>query len=164
MKQETIAVYPGSFDPVTLGHLDLIRRSLKIFDRVIVAVVSNPNKKPCFSLHERIEMLQETTQNLDGQVEVDSFEGLLVHYLKQKKANIVIRGLRAISDFEYEFEMALMNRRLSNDVETIFLTPSEEFTFLRARLVKEIALLGGDISSLVPATVMERLNRKIAEG
>ncbi len=152
-----VAVYPGSFDPVTNGHLDLIKRGLGIFDRLIVAVVANPRKKPMFSLDERLIMLRESTNNLSNGLEIDAFDGLLVEYMREKKARVVLRGLRAISDFEYEFEMALTNRHLSDDIETIFMTPSEDYIFLRASLVKEIASLNGDVSSFVPANVERQL-------
>lgn len=156
----SVAVYPGSFDPVTNGHLDLIQRCLTLFDKVIVAVASNLNKQPLFSLEERLDMLRCATKNYNGTLEVDSFQGLLVHYMRNRNVNVVIRGLRAVSDFEFEFEMALTNRRMAHEVETLFLVPSEEYTFLRASLVKEVARLGGDVSSFVPHMVAQRLSEK----
>ncbi len=160
---DCVAVYPGSFDPVTNGHLDLIERGLDIFQHLIVAVVSNPSKEPYFPLEERLEMLQESIRDFSERVEIDCFNGLLVEYMLRKKAHVVLRGLRAISDFEYEFEMALTNRRLAEEVETIFLAPSEEYIFLRASLVREIAMLGGDISSFVPLNVEKRLKEHYRE-
>lgn len=149
-----IAVYPGSFDPATYGHLDIIARSAKIFDKLIVAVISNPNKKPLFSISERVKILKNTIK--EKNVIVESFDGLLVNFMKKKKAKIIIRGLRAVSDFEYEFQMALTNRKLHPDIETVFLTPAEKWTYLSSTLVKEIAGLGGGIKCFVP-TIVERM-------
>ena len=160
---EEVIVYPGSFDPVTYGHLDLIRRGLKIFDRLIVAVLSNPRKESFFSLEERLMMLREATRDLPGEIEIDSFNGLLIHFLKEKQARLVLRGLRAVSDFEYEFEMALTNRRLVGEIETIFMAPSEKYIFLSASLVKEIALGGGEVGEFVPAYVEQRLMERYRE-
>ena len=148
--KELVAVYPGSFDPPTNGHLDIIIRATHLFPRVIVAVTDNSTKNPTFSLEERIQMLKSATKNLPS-VKIDSFSTLLVNYLNEKKASIIIRGLRAISDFEYEFQMALMNRRLNRKIETVFLMPDEKYTYLSSRMVKEVARLGGDIDGLVPA-------------
>jgi pantetheine-phosphate adenylyltransferase len=153
------AIYPGSFDPVTNGHLDIIERARKLFDEVIVAVAHNDEKEPVFSLRERLELLQETAGKIDN-VRIAEFTGLLVEFAKAEKAGAVIRGLRAVSDFEFEFQMALMNRKLDAAVETIFLMPKEEYTYLSSRIVKEIAHLGGDVSSFVPACVVKALNGK----
>lgn len=157
---ERIAVYPGSFDPPTNGHLDLISRAAVLFPKVIVAVTNNSIKNPTFTLNERLSMLRETTKNIK-KVEVDSLSGLLVNYLKRRRAGIIIRGLRAISDFEYEFQMALMNRRLSNKIETVFLMPDESYTYLSSRLIKEISGLGGSVKGLVHPIVEKQLRRKI---
>src|SRR5881397_2070864 len=147
------AIYPGSFDPVTNGHLDVIERARKLFDEVIVAVAHNDEKQPLFSLKERLNLLQQTVGKIDN-VRIAQFDGLLVEFALQQKANAVLRGLRAVSDFEFEFQMALMNRKLEGNVETIFLMPKEEYTYLSSRLVKEIARLGGDVSKFVPAIVI----------
>ncbi|MEW6234785.1 MAG: pantetheine-phosphate adenylyltransferase [Candidatus Omnitrophota bacterium] len=161
----SIAVYPGSFDPVTYGHLDLIERGAKLFERLIVAVVSNPGKSPLFTLEERLAMLREAVKGIEGDFIIDSFDGLLVHYMRMNHTHVILRGLRAVSDFEYEFELALTNRRMAQDIETIFMAPSEEHIFLRATLVKEISRLGGDVSAFVPPLVerrlMERRQQKI---
>ena len=154
------AIYPGSFDPVTNGHLDVIERARKLFDQVIVAVAYNDEKQPLFSLDERLDLLRESVPNGEN-VRIASFEGLLVDFAKKEGAGAVIRGLRAISDFEFEFQMALMNRKLESDVETIFLMPKEEYTYLSSRIVKEIARLGGDISTFVPAGVAKALGQKL---
>jgi pantetheine-phosphate adenylyltransferase len=154
------AIYPGSFDPVTNGHLDVIERARKLFDQVIVAVAHNDQKQPMFSLEERLELLRATVGN--NNVQVAAFEGLLVDFAVEQNAAAVIRGLRAISDFEFEFQMALMNRKLEARVETIFLMPKEEYTYLSSRIVKEIARLGGDIASFVPVPVVEAFARKRA--
>ena len=153
------AIYPGSFDPVTNGHLDVIDRARKLFDEVIVAIAVNDQKQPLFSLEERVAFLTKTLGNLDG-VQVAPLEGLLVDFAMEQKATAVIRGLRAISDFEFEFQMALMNRKLEPTVETIFLMPKEEYTYLSSRIVKEIARLGGDIAKFVPTPVVEAFARK----
>jgi len=154
-----IAVYPGTFDPVTNGHIDLVERSLRIFDTVIVAVAENPKKTPLFSLEERISLFKRVTAKYKSVV-IEGFDGLLVDYVKQKKAAGIIRGLRAVSDFEYEMQMALMNRRLDNSIETVFLMPNEEYSFITSTIVKEAASYGGDVSSLVPRVVVEKLNKK----
>ena len=155
------AVYPGSFDPVTNGHLDVVERACKLFDEVIVAVAYNEEKQPLFSLEERLKFLQETVGRIDN-VRITHFEGLLVEFALKQTAHAVIRGLRAVSDFEFEFQMALMNRKLEGNLETIFLMPKEEYTYLSSRLVKEIARLGGDVSQFVPAIVAESLRKKFA--
>jgi len=153
------AIYPGSFDPVTNGHLDVIERARKLFDEVIVAVAHNDEKEALFTLQERLGLLQETVGKIDN-VRIAQFEGLLVEFAMEQKARAVIRGLRAVSDFEFEFQMALMNRKLETGVETIFLMPKEEYTYLSSRIIKEIARLGGDISGFVPACVAKALRRK----
>ena len=153
------AIYPGSFDPVTNGHLDVIERARKLFDEVIVAVADNVEKEPLFTLQERLDLLKETLGQAEG-VRVGQFDGLLVEFAAREKATAVIRGLRAVSDFEFEFQMALMNRKLEAAVETIFLMPKEEYTYLSSRLVKEIARLGGDVSKFVPACASRALGRK----
>ena len=153
------AIYPGSFDPVTNGHLDIIERARKLFDEVIVAVAHNDEKQPLLSLKERLDLLRETAGKIDN-VRIAQFKGLLVEFARAEKAGAVIRGLRAVSDFEFEFQMALMNRKLDAGVETIFLMPKEEYTYLSSRIVKEIARLGGDVSSFVPVCVARALNSK----
>jgi pantetheine-phosphate adenylyltransferase len=153
------AIYPGSFDPVTNGHLDVIERARNLFDEVIVAVACNVEKEPLFTLEERLALLQEGLGNME-RVRVTQFDGLLVEFAVAQKANAVIRGLRAVSDFEFEFQMALMNRKLEASVETIFLMPKEEYTYLSSRLVKEIARLGGDVSKFVPASAAKALGGK----
>lgn len=154
-----IAVYPGTFDPVTNGHIDLVERSLTIFDEVVAAVAANPKKEPLFSLEERIAMFKEVTAKYRNVV-IEGFDGLLVDYVKRKKAVAIIRGLRAVSDFEYEMQMALMNRRLDSSIETVFLMPNEEYSFITSTIVREAASYGGDVSSLVPKAVVEKLKRK----
>src|ERR1700682_5827045 len=154
------AIYPGSFDPVTNGHLDVVERARKLFDEVIVAVAHNDEKQPMFTLQERLDFLQNTLGKIDN-VRIAYFEGLLVDFGVTEKAGAVIRGLRAISDFEFEFQMALMNRKLEGAVETIFLMPKEEYTYLSSRIVKEIARLGGDISKFVPPLVVKALATKL---
>src|SRR4026207_780536 len=155
------AIYPGSFDPITNGHLDVIERARKLFDEVVVAVANNDEKQPLFSLKDRLDLLRETAGKIDN-VRIAEFEGLLVEFARNEKAGVVIRGLRAISDFEFEFQMALMNRKLDSAVETIFLMPKEEYTYLSSRIVKEIARLGGDVSGFVPACVAKALRRKFS--
>jgi pantetheine-phosphate adenylyltransferase len=154
------AIYPGSFDPVTNGHLDVVERARKLFDEVIVAVAHNDEKQPMFTLQERLDLLQNTLGKIDN-VRITYFEGLLVDFAVAEKAGAVIRGLRAISDFEFEFQMALMNRKLEGAVETIFLMPKEEYTYLSSRIVKEIARLGGDVSKFVPPQVAKALGAKL---
>jgi pantetheine-phosphate adenylyltransferase len=154
------AIYPGSFDPITNGHLDVIARARKLFDEVIVAVAHNIEKEPLFTLDERLQLLRDALGDESG-IRIGQFEGLLVDFALAQQANAVIRGLRAVSDFEFEFQMALMNRKLQGNVETIFLMPKEEYTYLSSRLVKEIARLGGDVSAFVPATVAKALRAKL---
>ena len=154
-------VYPGSFDPLTNGHLDLIQRASRLFDRVIVAVADNESKQPLFSLEERRKLAKDAVAALPN-VEVDSFNGLLVNYVVEKRGMAVIRGLRAVSDFEFEFQLALMNRKLNENVETIFMTPKDTYTFLSSRIVKEIARLGGDVSPFVPPAIKLALAEKLA--
>ena len=155
------AIYPGSFDPITNGHLDVIERARKLFDEVVVAVAHNDEKQPLFSLKDRLDLLRETAGKIDN-VRIAEFEGLLVEFARKEEAGAVIRGLRAVSDFEFEFQMALMNRKLDAEVETIFLMPKEEYTYLSSRIVKEIARLGGDVSGFVPACVAKALRRKFS--
>jgi pantetheine-phosphate adenylyltransferase len=154
-----IAVFPGSFDPLTNGHVDIIERGRYIFDRVIVSVLVNRSKSPLFSIDERVAMIREVFAD-QGDVEVDTFDGLLVDYARRKGAHAIIRGLRAVSDFEYEFQMALMNRRLNHQLETVFLMPAEQYTYTSSRLIKEVFMLGGEVSGLVPPVVEERLRQK----
>jgi pantetheine-phosphate adenylyltransferase len=156
------AIYPGSFDPVTNGHLDVIERARKLFDEVVVAVAHNDEKQPLFSLKQRLDLLRETTGRIEN-VRIAEFSGLLVEFARSQNARAVIRGLRAVSDFEFEFQMALMNRSLNPEVETIFLMPKEEYTYLSSRIVKEIARLGGDVSSFVPNCVVKALSRKFCQ-
>jgi pantetheine-phosphate adenylyltransferase len=155
-----LAIYPGSFDPVTNGHLDLIERGSKIFMRLVVAVLRNAEKAPMFTLAERMEMLRESTRGYPN-VEVDSFDGLLVDYAQRLGARVLLRGIRAVSDYEYELQMAMMNRRLQPDLETVFMLPAEAYSYVSARLVREIAQLGGSVSGLVPAAVEQRLRDKV---
>ena len=155
-----IAIYPGSFDPVTYGHIDLIKRATKIFSKVIVAVAVNMQKKPLFDLDERLEMIKASTKGIKG-IQIETFDGLVIDYARQKKINVLIRGLRMISDFEYELQMALTNRRLAGDVETIFLMPSEGYSFLSSTLIKEAASFGADISTFVPKFVAKRIKEKL---
>ncbi|HEX9306944.1 MAG TPA: pantetheine-phosphate adenylyltransferase [Anaeromyxobacter sp.] len=155
------AIYPGSFDPLTNGHLAIIQRGLKVFDRLVVAVANNPEKRPMFSVAERMAMISEAVGN-DPRVEVDSFDALLVEYVRRKGVHTVLRGLRAVSDFEYEFQIANMNRHLLPDLETVFVMTGEDYFFVSARLVREVATFGGDVSAFVPANVLEGLRRKLA--
>ena len=157
------AVYPGTFDPMTNGHVDLIRRGCRLFDRVLVAVLINTDKSPLFTVDERLRMIREIFRK-EPKVEVKSFKGLLVKFMRKEKARIVVRGLRVVSDFEHEFQMALMNRRLGPEVETLFLTPKEEFSYTSSRLVKQVHQLGGDVAGLVPALVQRALARKVPNG
>jgi pantetheine-phosphate adenylyltransferase len=149
-------IYPGSFDPLTNGHLDVIQRATKLFDRVIVAVAKNESKSPLFTLEERLDLVARAVEHLPS-VDADSFDGLLVEYAESQSAQAIIRGLRAVSDFEFEFQLALMNRKLNERVETIFMMPKDTYTFLSSRIVKEIARLGGDVSAFVPAHVQKAL-------
>jgi pantetheine-phosphate adenylyltransferase len=154
------AVYPGSFDPITNGHLDVIQRAAKLFDRVIVAVAKNESKSPFFSMTQRQELCAQAAAHLPN-VTVDAFTGLLVEYMERVRGDAVVRGLRAVSDFEFEFQLALMNRKLNERVETIFMMPKDTYTFLSSRMVKEIARLGGDVSSFVPKVVQEALANRL---
>lgn len=158
---EKMAVYPGSYDPLTNGHIDIIERGLKIFDKIIVAALKNPSKTYLFSLEERLQMMEKAFEDND-RIEVDYFEGLLVDYLEKRNINTVVRGLRAISDFDIELQMALMNRQIKDGVETIFLVPSINYSFVSSRLVKEVYQLGGGIQSMVPPIVDEKLKKKFA--
>ena len=158
MKKRT-AIYPGTFDPFTNGHLDLVRRGLRIFDHLIVAVAPSPKKNPLFTVDERLKLIRETLKDYD-RVSMEMFDGLLVDYVREKKGIAIIRGLRAVSDFEYELQLALMNRRLSSDIETVFMMPSEEYSYLTATIVKEISSLGGTVSGLVSPHVERALRKK----
>ena len=156
------AIYPGSFDPLTNGHLDLIQRAAKLFDQVIVAIAKNESKRPLFTLDERLEMVAHGIKSLPN-VSADTFEGLLVNYAENRSGQAIIRGLRAVSDFEFEFQLALMNRKLNERIETIFMMPKDTYTFLSSRIVKEIARLGGDVSTFVPPQVCAALARKLSK-
>jgi pantetheine-phosphate adenylyltransferase len=158
------AIYPGSFDPVTNGHLDIIERACKLFDDVVVAILLNPGKQPMFSIDERVALLGDVLNSTFPRVEIDTFDGLLVDYAIEKQAQAIVRGIRAISDYEYELQMALMNRRLRPDIETVFLMSAEENSYLSSRLVKEIFSLGGPIKGLVPDIVIERMKQKSSAG
>ena len=155
-----VAVYPGTFDPLTYGHVDIIQRALCIFDHLIVAIANNPEKSPLFSIPERSELIEKAVKDLAPRITVDSFNTLLVEYVKSKNASVIIRGLRALSDFEYEFQMAIMNRDLDKTVETVFMMPNVRYSFVSSRLVKEVFQFGGDISALVPSHVSEALKAK----
>ena len=157
---KTRAVYPGTFDPVTYGHIDLIRRARKIFDEVVVAVAHNPDKRPLFTVEERVRFLQQATRSMRGII-IDQFDSLVVDYVKRKGTRVMIRGLRMLSDFEYEFQMALTNRKLSEAIETIFMMPSESYAYVSARLIKEAGAFGADLSAFVPPFVAEALRRKL---
>ncbi|MGD2279304.1 MAG: pantetheine-phosphate adenylyltransferase [Candidatus Omnitrophota bacterium] len=154
------AVYPGTFDPVTYGHLDVIKRVSALFDKVYIAVAHSGEKKALFSVEERVTMLKEAVAELDN-VEVEDFDGLVVNYVKGKSANVVVRGLRMISDFEYEFQMALTNRKINPDIETIFMMPNESYSYLSSRLIKEVAFMNADVSMFVPGNVEKKLKEKI---
>jgi pantetheine-phosphate adenylyltransferase len=154
-----LAVYPGSFDPLTNGHVDIIERGARLFDRIVVAILVNLEKTPLFSVEERVEIARTVFKDAPN-VEVDTFQGLLVDYARRREANVIVRGLRAISDFEYEMQMALMNRRLNESIETVFMMPAEPYTYLSSRLVKEVFALGGSVDGLVPAIVEARLGSK----
>ena len=157
----TLAVYPGSFDPLTNGHVDIILRGARLFDRIIVAILVNAEKSPLFSLDERIEIARTVFKD-HGNVEVDTFGGLLVDYIDRRRAQVIVRGLRAVSDFEIEFQMALMNQRLNPTIETVFMMPAEQYTYISSRLIKEVFALGGRVHGLVPDMVEERLRDKRA--
>lgn len=154
------AVYPGTFDPITNGHTDLIQRAARLCERVIVAVAANPTKQPVFGLEQRVSMAAEALADI-GNVEVCGFDSLLINFARERGASVIVRGLRAVSDFEYEFQLASMNRRLAPEVETLFLTPAEKFAYISSSLVREIAALGGDVSAFVPAQVVAALNNRI---
>jgi pantetheine-phosphate adenylyltransferase len=154
-----IAIYPGTFDPITNGHLSIVNRALKIFDRLVIAILNNPEKAPLFSLDERRDMIEEVLKGKEN-IEFDSFDGLLVDYVVGKKSNVILRGLRALSDFEYEFQMALMNRKLNRDVQSIFLMTDYKWFYISSTIIKEAARLGGDISGLVPPIVRKKLDQK----
>ncbi len=154
-----IAIYPGSFDPVTNGHIDIARRGLKLFDRIIIAILQNPGKQSLFSIEERLEMLNESMSDIDN-VEFDTFDGLLVDYAHKRQAIAVLRGMRAVSDFEYEFQLALMNRKLKREVETVFLMTGLRWIFTSSSIIKEAARFGGDVSDMVPTDVNRRIKAK----
>lgn len=155
-----IAIYPGSFDPITNGHLDIIKRASKIYDKIIVSVLQNPSKNPMFTLEERVELIKRVVKPYEN-VDVDCFTGLLIDYAKQQNANVIIKGLRAVSDFEYEFQMALMNRKLASDIETIFLMTNSQYSYLSSSIIKEVAKFGGCIEGLVPEIVKDSIFKKI---
>ena len=159
---ERVAVYPGTFDPITNGHLSIVNRALKIFDKLIIAILNNPHKAPLFTLQERIDMIREVLKG-KPEVRVDAFDGLLVDYVVQMKTNVILRGLRALSDFEYEFQMALMNRKLNRDVQSVFLMTDYKWFYTSSTIVKEAASLGGDINGLVPALVEQKLKEKYGQ-
>ena len=154
------AVYPGTFDPITHGHTDLIQRASKLFDRVIIAVAANPSKQPLFTLEKRVEMAKLVTKGLSN-VSIVGFNSLLVHFAKENSAQVILRGLRAVSDFDYEFQLAGMNRKLDSDIETIFLTPAEKYAYISSSLVREIAALGGDVRGFVHEKVIAELNKRL---
>ena len=157
------AIYPGSFDPLTMGHVDIIARGSALFDKIVVAVLENAEKDPVFSVAERLEMIKETFADRATNVEADAFSGLLVDYAKKKGAIAIVRGIRAISDFEYEFQMALMNRRLAPSIETVFMMPAEEYSYVSSHLIKEVVGLGGSVTGLVPPGVERRLPDRLAK-
>jgi pantetheine-phosphate adenylyltransferase len=156
-----VAIYPGSFDPLTNGHLSLIQRSLKMFDRLIVAIAVNPKKTPLFTEDERRQLIRDACGN-DPRVEVDAFHGLLVDYVRRRNAGVIVRGLRAVSDFEYEFQLANMNRKLAPDIETVFMMTGEDYFYISSQLVREVASFGGDVTGLVPDNVNKKLKEKFA--
>lgn len=158
-----VAIYPGSFDPVTNGHIDIVQRATQLFDRIIVTILHNPNKKALFSLEERMEMLRESMRDVPG-LSFDTFDGLLVDYAKQKGAQAILRGMRAVSDFEYEFQMALMNRKLNREVQTVFLMTGLRWIFTSSTIIKEAARFGGDISDMVPEIVNQKIQAKFGRG
>jgi pantetheine-phosphate adenylyltransferase len=159
MNAETLAIYPGSFDPLTNGHVDIIQRGSRLFDRIVVAILLNVEKAPLFTVAERVDIAREVFAGYPN-VEVDTFDGLLVEYARRRGAGVIVRGLRAISDFEFELQMALMNRHLNPDVETVFMMPAETYTYVSSRLVKEVVALGGSVTNLVPRLVEDRLRDK----
>jgi len=159
---EITAVYPGTFDPVTNGHLDIIRRGSRLFSRVVVAILQNPAKDPLFSLYERTKMVAQATSDLSN-VRVDAFEGLLVDYARGQGARVIVRGLRAVSDFEFEMQMAMMNRRMNEEVETVFMMPSESYSYVSSRLVREVVMLGGSVEGIVPQAVAKALAVKFGK-
>ena len=161
--QSRVAVYPGSFDPLTNGHVDIIHRGARLFDQIIVAILVNAEKLPLFTMQERVDIARDVFRDLPN-VEVDTFDGLLVDYAERRKADVIVRGLRAVSDFEVEFQMALMNRRLSSQIETVFMMPAEQYSYISSRLIKEVFALGGRVSGLVPETVEARLREKQKAG
>jgi len=156
----TLAVYPGSFDPLTNGHVDIISRGGRLFDRIVVAILRNAEKSPLFTMEERVEITRAVFKH-QSNVEVDTFDGLLVDYVERRKAQVIVRGLRAVSDFEFEFQMALMNRRLNPHIETVFMMPAEQYTYISSRLIKEVFSLGGRVHGLVPELVETRLREKV---
>jgi pantetheine-phosphate adenylyltransferase len=160
--RQSLAVFPGSFDPITNGHLDIVERGLNVFDRVRLAILVNPGKEPLFSIDERLALIRETYSD-NPRVDVDTFSGLLVDYADEVGATVIIRGIRAISDFEYEFQMALMNRRLNPSIETVFMMPAESYSYVSSRLVKEVFQLGGRVSDLVPPAVERRLREEYGD-
>jgi pantetheine-phosphate adenylyltransferase len=162
MENQKVAVYPGSFDPVTNGHLDIIHRAAKVFDKLIVAVLNNTSKNPLFTVDERVKLLRQVTADLPN-VEIDSFRDLLINYMKQKDAHLIVRGLRAVSDFEYELQMASTNRKLCEDIETLFMTSTPKYSYLSSSIVKEIARFHGPVTDLVPAEVEKALMDKYAD-
>ena len=164
MSYDHVAIYPGSFDPITNGHVDLVKRTLRVFDKIVVAIAINPGKDgSLFTVPERLQMVREVFKNLRGRVQADSFEGLLVDYAERKRATVIIRGLRAISDFEYEFQMAMMNHRLKPKLETFFMMTGESEFYISSRLVKEVVSLGGNVAGLVPANVLKHLKQKLTQ-
>lgn len=156
------AIYPGTFDPITYGHLDIVERAARLFDKIIITVAMNPSKKPLFSAEDRVYLIEQSISGINNEavLEVETFSGLIVDFAREKNAAAIIRGLRAISDFEYELQMALMNRRLEADITTVFLMPHENYTYLNSTIVKEVASFGGDISNFVPPIVEQRLKKK----
>jgi pantetheine-phosphate adenylyltransferase len=159
MASENVAIYPGSFDPLTNGHVDIIQRGSRLFDRIVVAILLNIEKAPLFTVAERVDIAREVFRD-NPKVEIDTFDGLLVEYARRKGASVIVRGLRAISDFEYEMQMALMNRNLNPEVETVFMMPAETYTYVSSRIVKEVVALGGSVTNLVPTIVEARLREK----
>jgi pantetheine-phosphate adenylyltransferase len=157
----SLAVYPGSFDPLTNGHVDIITRGSRLFDRIIVAIHDNEEKSPLFTMEERVDIARAVFKDYDN-VEIDTFDGLLVDYVARRKADVIVRGLRAVSDFEFEFQMALMNQRLNSAIQTVFMMPAEQYTYISSRLIKEVSALGGRVHGLVPELVEARLRQKVS--